>query len=427
MHTANHRFSYGCLVALILLGALGACTKMDETYKDLVKDGAMIYPARPDSLKAFSGNERIVLSWTVSDPKVNRFKIYWNQRADSMELPVAHIEGLDTMRIPVEGLTEGIYSFTVYSFDVDNHRSVSAEAIGTVYGQQYATTLANRFIENISVVDGSVLVAWSNPDEGAIGEQITYKDADDNIRDLFVPVADTAVLANFAAGDSFRYQTLYLPTSTAVDTFVTDYASASVDAKFFEIALNQSVFSLYPLAGDYSTPNGSANTVDQIWSSEAGARESNTYISKVNGHDLPQWFTIDLGGAYKLTRMKLFQRGDAGHANRLYAGGNLKTFEVWGSIDPDENYNPDDHGGDFGPSWVLLATCNVDRPSGNILPSGSTRSDNSTEDIDAAVSGHEFFFNSVGKVHFIRIKGIETWDSAKRGFINIASIALWKQ
>lgn len=427
MHTTNHRFSYGCIGALILLGILGACSKMDGPYKEVIKDGAIIYPAKPDSLKALSGNERIVLSWTVSDPKINRFKIYWNQGADSMEL-AQKITGPDTIKVPVTGLAEGIYNFTVYSFDADNHQSVAAEAMGTVYGQQYATTLTNRFIDNLSVVNGTVLIAWTLADNGTLGEEITYTDEDDSTRTLFVPVSDTAKLPQFASGDSLHYRTLYLPDPLAVDTFYTNYQSAYVEPKLFEVELDRSDFQVFNFLGDYTTPNGGANTVDKIWSSPDGIRDGNTYISKVNGHPLPQSFSVDLGKPYKLTRMKLFQRGNEGSsATRLYAGGNVRSFEVWGSLNPDLDYNPDDHGGDFGPSWVLMATCTVDRPSGNTISTKSTRSDNTSEDIDAAVAGHEFFFNPVGKVRYIRIKVLTNWDYADRAYVNIATIAFWRQ
>lgn len=427
MLTVNNRCSYILLLVGLLVGMLAACSKMDATYKDFVKDGAIIYPARPDSLKVLSGNERVVLQWTISDPKISRFKIYWNQQADSTEVPVSDIQGLDTINASIPGLKEGIYTFTVYSFDAQGHISVSSQATGTVYGQQYTATLANRIIDGVSVDNGRVLVAWGQPDDGLIGEEITYTDQDENNRSFFVPASDTAVLDNLAAGDSFRYRTLYLPAPDAVDTFFTNYVTRTLDPEMFEAELDKSAFSLYELPGDYSVPNGAANTVDKIWSDGDAPRDGNTYISKVNGHPLPQWFTVDLGAAYTLTRMKLFQRGDANNATRLYAGGNLKTFEVWGSLAPDASYDPDDHGGDFGPSWVLLASCEVDRPSGNVIPSGATRSDNTSEDIAAAVAGHEFFFNPEGKIRYIRIKGIETWDSAKRGFINIASIAIWHE
>lgn len=429
MHSANHRSIYRCLAALILIGVLGACTKMDEPYKEVIKDGAIIYPARPDSLKALSGNNRIVLSWIVSDPKINRFMIYWNQGADSLELPVTSaIDGHDTMRVPIENLTEGIYNFKVYSFDRDNHQSIASEATGTAYGQQYASTITNRFIDKLSVVNGTVLIAWTLPDNGTLGEQITYKDQDDSTRTLFVPVSDTAKLPDFASGDSVHYRTLYLPDPLAVDTFYTRYESVYVEPKLFEVELDRLELSVIQLPGDYTIPNGASNTVDQIFQSDDGIRESNTYISKVDGHPLPQAFTVDLGGTYKLTRMKLFQRGDAGkNASRLYAGGNVRKFEVWGSLTPDLNYDPDEHGGDFGPSWQLMATCTVDRPSGNIISTSATRSDNTTEDIGAAEAGHEFFFDPLGKVRFIRIKVLENWDYADRAYVNIAAIAFWRQ
>ena len=100
-------------------------------------------------------------------------------------------------------------------------------------------------------------------------------------------------------------------------------------------------------------------------------------------------------------------------------------FEVWGSQNPDPNYNPDEHNGDFGESWTLLQHCTVMRPSGNEVPTSSTRKDNTAEDVAAALAGHEFMLQNAGSVRYIRIKALKNWDSANRAFVNIASVAFW--
>ena len=193
-----------------------------------------------------------------------------------------------------------------------------------------------------------------------------------------------------------------------------------------EYEINRSLFSLAVFPGDYSVPNGSGNQVERVWTNPVGI-SNNPFITPPDGHVLPQWFTIDLGGTYVLTKIKMFQRGDTGNnANRLYAGGCMKEFEVWGSLNPDFSYNPDDHAGDFGSDWTLLQSCVVNRPSGNILgPSGATRPDNAANDIAEAVAGHEYLFNYTGEIRYLRIKTITNWDGDGRSFTTIASIALW--
>lgn len=398
------------------------CSKMDATYKDIVKGGAIIYPGKADSIIARSGNGRIALSWIINDPNVKKCVIHWNQGQDSLIIPIDKVKDIDTIHTMIEGLNEGIYEFTIYSFDKEGNKSVESSVLGRVYGQKFNNSIVNRFINNISVDNGTVIIAWTNPDDGAIGEEVTYTTRSGTLRTIFVPLADDARLENYKASKPFIYRTAYLPDSTAIDTFYTEEKTGTVDRKAFETELDRSQFSLFSLPGDYSTANGGGNTVDKIWMNSEGAQDGGTYISKVNGHVFPQWFTIDLGGSYNLTRMKLYQRGSASASSRFFDGGNLKEFEVWGSANPDPNYNPDDHGGDFGSSWVLLKSVEVTRPSGN--PIGAS---NTPQDIAAGLAGQEVFFNDVGAVKYIRIKAISNWDSKHRDYVNISSIVLWSE
>lgn len=406
-----------------------SCSKMNSTYKDFVKDGAVVYPGKADSLKALPGRERLELFWTLSDPRVNNCRIFWNQGKDSMDVPVRQVAGMDTIRVTIDNLQEDVYTFSVYSYNKDGYVSVAAEVVGRVFGDRYGSLLVNRFLHDMAVAEGRLVLGWSSPDEGTIGEEISYTDRSGLRRQMFIPVHDsTAAIDNIKPGSSFQYSTLYLPDPLAIDTFYSPSQTIEVDGHLFDVELDKSKFSLYELPGDYSAPNGASNTVDNIWANENAIMDGSTYISKVNGHAMPQWFTIDLGGPHELLKIKLFQRGNnSAAAVRLYAGGNVREFEVWGSLNPDPDYNPDDHGGDFGSSWVLLQSCTVNRPSGNTVAATSTRKDNTNEDIAAAEAGHEFLLNDAGEVRYVRIKVLSNWDYADRAFVNISAIALWEQ
>ena len=197
-----------------------------------------------------------------------------------------------------------------------------------------------------------------------------------------------------------------------------------------ELQVDRSSFSLANFPGDYSTQHSSSYRIDYIWINASDQLwGSSVYISLVNGHPLPQWFTIDMGDEYELSRFKYYQRGGASGAGfrQMYAGGNMREFEVWGALDPDPSYNPNNHGGDFGPDWALLGSHVVQRPSGNFIAEGTAaeRTDNTQEDYQAALAGHEILFNYAGKVRYLRIKCITNWDGTDRQFIQIGCIQLW--
>ena len=400
------------LIGLLLLGSLSACSKMNGTYADFVKDGAIVYPGKADSLTTKPGKERMGLSWILSDPAVRKCVVYWNQQTDSLVVPIEGTRSSDTIDVVIADLPEGSYAFTVWTYDEDGNPSVRAEASGEVYGEAYASTLTSRFIDQMRVDSGKVIVTWTTADEGTLGEQIQYTDRNGVIRERFVPASDSAVLTAFRPGGSFRYTTLYTPDSLAIDTFYSATEEATVDAKLFETMLDKSLFKPYHLLTDTDHPHGAANTVDKIWDGVLNT-EAPTFLTDP-GSGFPQWFTFDLGVKAQLSRLKYYQRGDASNTHeRLFEGGNIKTFEVWGSNDPNPN-------GDWDDSWTLLLRCESQKPSGS--PEGVV----TQQDIDYALAGEEFLFeDTVPAVRYIRIKTYANWDLENRSYVNIGELTFW--
>src|SRR3546814_1834519 len=63
--------------------ALFSCREADE-YKMYMHDGEIIYPAKADSVLAYAGRGRVMLSWIKTDPRVIRYVVYWNMETDSI-------------------------------------------------------------------------------------------------------------------------------------------------------------------------------------------------------------------------------------------------------------------------------------------------------------------------------------------------------
>ncbi|MEL7589240.1 MAG: DUF4998 domain-containing protein [Prolixibacteraceae bacterium] len=419
------------MIICVVMCVFYSCDEMTDNYQQFMEGGEVFYPGKADSIHVYPGKYRIGLSWLImSDPSVVSARVYWNNSKDSTVVPIVRTTGIDTVNIILDNMLEQSYTFDIVTLDNMGNRSVKAEVIGAVYGDKYRSTLLNRAIKTFSYSeDEGVNIKWENADEGTVSEQIIYEDREGETHTVnFEAGLDSIWLRNYKASQGFiRLSTIFIPDSTAIDTFKTAYEEIALEIKKEEKEVDKSALSLYSLPGDYSEPNAAASTVNNIWKNENVIVDGNsTYLSKVNGHSMPQWFTIDLGAEFELTKMKLFQRGNSGGgATRLYAGGNLREFEIWGSASPDANYNPDEHNGEFGETWTLLQTCTVNRPSGNIVATTATRSDNTSEDIAAAMAGHEFSLQNAEKIRYIRIKATGNWDSANRAFVNIASVAFW--
>jgi hypothetical protein len=395
--------------------SLPSCDSMDSVYKDFIKDGEIIYPGKADSVLTYPGNYRIKLSWLLmTDPTIASSKIYWNNYTDSTEIAFQRTKGIDTVDVILNDLDERIYTFIIYNFDSYGNKSVPTEISGPVYGENYRKSLALRGILNFGYDDGNLLIDWAETEATSLGDEFVYNDNAGSSHSVFVPVDEfQTVIDDFVPGTEFKYRSFYIPDTLAIDTFATDYDEFTLNLLKKETEVNRSGFSLYELPGDYAVPHGSSLVINNIWKNSS-AVESNSYISKVDGHVLPQWFTIDMGDELELTKLKLFQRGPS----RFYKEANLKEFEIWGSLDPDPDYNPDDHGGDFGDSWTLLQSCTV------IKPSGSEYGTNTDEDVAAAQAGHEFEIQNLQKSRYIRIRVVDNWGD-NYNYVNIAAFRFW--
>jgi len=132
--------------------------------------------------------------------------------------------------------------------------------------------------------------------------------------------------------------------------------------------------------------------------------------ASANNSKIPQWFTLDLGQTVVLSRFKEYQL----ESNHFYSGSALKTFELWGSTNP----NPD---GSFDNSWTFLGTFHSFKPSG--LPLGQTNQDDYNY---AYVNGEDFdFANVVPPVRYIRLNALESYSSS--GQIVISELTFWGQ
>jgi hypothetical protein len=145
---------------------------------------------------------------------------------------------------------------------------------------------------------------------------------------------------------------------------------------------------------------------EKLWDGIYFAGYAGCFASAANSV-IPQWFTIDFGKKVQLSRMKEFQQ----QSDHLYNAGAVKSFEIWGSNDPDQD------GG--WTHWELLGKFQSFKPSG--LPRGQA----TAEDLNyAAVNGEDFDFdNSPPPVRYIRFKTLETYST--NNIVVIAELKFW--
>ncbi|MFC0515515.1 DUF4998 domain-containing protein [Mucilaginibacter angelicae] len=232
---------------LLMLTAfvMSACTKMDDYKKKYEPNGPIIYPGKLDSVQVFSGRNRVLLTGLfTSDPKIVKYRVYWNSKQDSIETPVTRTSGVDTAKLFIPNLPEGIMTFEIRTYDNEGHVSIPVTLAGNVYGSLYQSSLINRGIAKAELqTDGSALINWAdvNADDGLLSMQIKYTDVTNKQHDTLIaslPTALSTSLPRFKAGSVISYRTAFKPNKTAIDTFYADYQDHSVKADVTSIYLS---------------------------------------------------------------------------------------------------------------------------------------------------------------------------------------------
>lgn len=392
------------ILLINLVICLAACKKMDATYAKYIKDGEIVYVSKPDSVKAYPGKNRILLTWPIGvDPKVSKARVFWNGREDSTEYNIDRGLGIDTAKVWLNDMSEGSYSFDVITYDNKGHSSVKVNVQSNVYGENYNSSIVNRKVKTAVYKNSAAVIDWYNGVTDAIAVEVSYTDNQGAVQKVLVSTAEKqTTLPNYKNASEISFRTLFLPEVSALDTFYT--ASSSIIPEHPLEELVKSKFTRWNPAGfPYTEYNQGTNAfnIERLW--------DNVYTGYGfmfnETKPLPSSFTFNMGQLAKLKHLRLSPNWDS----QLYKNGNVKKFQLWGSATPNVTI-------DFS-TWVFLGEFNSYKPSA--LPLGQTTS----ADLDYAKAGETFdIVENDLAVQYIRIVVQETWNPANFKTMHITEL-----
>lgn len=218
-------FVAGLLV--LWVGILSSCSKMDD-YKKFTENGEISYTGKLDSVKINSGRYRVLLNGLfLADPKVKKCVVYWNNKVDSLVIPVTRTDKVDTLKLFINNITEGVQNFIIYTYDGAGNKSIPVYKTGRVYGDRYQATLSNRGINSAFTNESGVsVIEWGGMDRvsGVFATEIVYIDNANAERKVRIPIGvNSYTIPNFKEKGTIKYRTLFLPDTLSVDTFYTAY------------------------------------------------------------------------------------------------------------------------------------------------------------------------------------------------------------
>lgn len=226
------------VIGILLSVCMAACSDMNDMHDPFMKDGETTYVGRVDSIQVFSGRERVLIHFWVTDPRVKKIWIYWNQKRDSVLVPVPVHNPLDVQEVMIgEGDTkikEGDYTFLFYSHDDRGHRSVKFESLINVYGDRYQATLNNRSVKKVTKVNGQELkLEWGGSSSNSeIGIEILYTDITGVEKSCFIAseeLSSPTVIKEVDMALGMKYRTWYKPNQLAIDQFSASLISISIN------------------------------------------------------------------------------------------------------------------------------------------------------------------------------------------------------
>lgn len=394
------------VLCALLIGV--ACSRKPTDYQSFLNGTEIIYPGVLSNPLVLPGNGRLMLTWHPSpDPSITKYKVYWNNYADSATVLSTSHNPSDTVKCLVNGLSEYVYTFFIFSYDSAGNKSVPTEIDNTrVYGAVYQGGLHNR-LPNIATPyvvnsNGSVTMNFTTPDTINITTIIRYTNAGGVAAQASLsPDSSSITLPSYKPGAAILYQSSYIPVRGALDTFLT------LKADTFPTVINlvqcdKSLFKDATRSLDMQ-PYGSDTRVPNLWDGSVGPQGYPNIFHSDGAQPLPGTISFDMGKMYA-------NLGVIEETGRNCCHNPL-DFEVWGIADTTG-------------AFPTLASNNAGWKA-QTLAKGWTLLTEAIRTDDGQAAMKFNFISNPPPVRFIRVRFIKTADDPN--YVNLSELTFWNK
>lgn len=222
-------------IALGMATMIASCDSMEDTYKEYLEGGDIVYRAKAKELVGYSGYNRAKLTWALEYPtQVVKCEIREGEEVLA-EIPVTYQDKVELEYILTDQ-PEKIHTYSIYSLDGDGNSSIKSDVIVDVYGERYISTLrTGRSIQTVlrrADAPATALVRLStNASMKVVATDIVYKSVDGREKRQRVDAAVDEVMVEGVAADSyFNLIDIWKPSDTAIDDFPAPARECSASA-----------------------------------------------------------------------------------------------------------------------------------------------------------------------------------------------------
>ena len=242
---------------LLSLSLFIACEDTYEQHNEFIEDGEIIYPTKLDSLKSFTGANRVKFTGTIKNAfDVSKVVVTWGG-TDAERKEFDYVRGnqeIDSLTLIVDGLDEGVYNFNIFSQDDKNNASLKKLIVERVFGNTFSENLVPRGIKSLGIEsNGEALLTFTESGDFTRDTEISYTNTSgEEINLIVVAGENVGTLINLDPSKPINYRTFYVPTvadfegnETSIDTFPSPWGEASLPSSLQSIVNSVTVTSAF--------------------------------------------------------------------------------------------------------------------------------------------------------------------------------------
>lgn len=196
-----------------VLALVTSCTSQDDIYKEFIKDGGYIYPAKAANISTETGFQKVTLFWPVpKDPSLRSARVYWDNYTDSLDLNYSDFT--DTVSVTITDLADRSYTFDIVNFDKLGNKSIAAEKSATPYGMNWLSTHEERQFKHAWVDGTTATVQLTESTSDMVATKFRYKNVDGEWVEFgprMTPREVNFKLPNAMRGKYFEFSSGFLP------------------------------------------------------------------------------------------------------------------------------------------------------------------------------------------------------------------------
>ena len=209
-------------IYIILISALAlliaSCAKQDSVYKEFIKDGGFIYPAKAINLTAERGFQRVILNWDLPmDPSIRTAKLFWDSRTQSMDFEyTSYPDG--KVQVVIPNLEDRSYTFEVVNYDASENASLAAEITTSPFGDSWLVSHAERTIVSSEMDGTSARITMGQLTDEVVATKFRYLNTSgQTVEKVVLSNEPDILLPNAEKWKYFEYQSAFC-SSEGIDT-----------------------------------------------------------------------------------------------------------------------------------------------------------------------------------------------------------------